>query len=593
MNRLPRSATNLRLLTGASFFLAAALGIWMLTRAGQLGPVGLNDSLQPVVGWSFVSCGLYLWGRRRTNRLGPLMTGVGFLWLFGRAMQLVNDPVVYPLGLWLTDLWTVAFAWFLLSFPSARRLSRPDLAVIGVFLFVTVPLELAWFVFLVPENRMNAFGLLPDAAAADVVDRIQRVVIAAGAVALVLAVGRRWVRSSGLARQQMTPALAGSVAILVQVTEWIFFSSGASPDSLNIAIRLTQIGIPIAVLWLLLETRLARGAVADLVVELGQTPTPARLRDALANALGDPSLRVASWDADAKQFVDSAGLPVELPAFGSSQAVTMLEREGIREAAIIHDAALLEDPGLMAAVSSALRLAVENERLNATVEEQLAEVRASRARIVAAGDAERRRVERDLHDGAQQRLVSLTLALRLARNKVGEDADPALRESIEQAADEARAALAELRDLARGIHPMVLTEAGLGPAVESLARRAAIEVSVEVGAERYPPAVEGAAYFVVSEALANIAKHANASKASIRIRSETDRLILEVEDDGAGGAALTGGTGLRGLGDRLAGVDGTLTIASPIGGGTRLRAEIPVIEAADLGASPVGDATGG
>lgn len=582
MNGLPRHVMRFRLGIAGVVIAAAALGVWMLSRTSQVGSVGLNDVLQVLVGWSFVACGVYLWVRRSTNRLGPLMSGVGFLWLSGRAMQLVDDPVVYPLGLWLTDLWAVAFAWFLLSFPNGRRLSRPDFAVLGVFLFVTVPLELAWFVFLVPENGMNAFGLLPDPAGADLVDRIQRVVIAAGAVALVLVVGRRWLRSSGLGRQQITPALAGSVAILVQVTEWIFFSSGTSPDLLNIAIRVTQIVIPVAVLWLLLETRLARGAVADLVVELGRTPTPARLRDALANGLGDPSLRVAYWASEGNRFVDSRGQAVELPAFGSSQAVTMLEREGVREAAIIHDSALLDDPGLMMAVSSALRLAVENERLNATVEEQLAEVRASRARIVSAGDAERRRVERDLHDGAQQRLVSLSLALRLARNRLGESAEPALRESLDHAAEEARAALAELRDLARGIHPMVLTEAGLGPAIDSLARRATVDVSVDVPEGRYPSAVEGAAYFVVSEALANIAKHAQATKASISVRTAADHVNIEITDDGIGGANAGSGSGLRGLVDRLAAVDGTLTISSPAGAGTRLFAEIPFIQPAQM-----------
>ncbi len=224
-----------------------------------------------------------------------------------------------------------------------------------------------------------------------------------------------------------------------------------------------------------------------------------------------PSLQVAYWAPIQDRFVDAAGEPMELPEDGTGQAVTMLERDGVPEAAIIHDAILLEEPGLIASVASAMRLAVENDRLTAAVEAQLAEVRASRARIVAAGDAERQRVERDLHDGAQQRLVALTLALRLARTRLGDDADPAVRRSLEQASDEAKAALAELRELARGIHPQILTEAGLHAAIESLAARTPATVSVDIDPDaRFAPAVEAIAYFVVSESLANVAKYAEA-----------------------------------------------------------------------------------
>jgi signal transduction histidine kinase len=261
---------------------------------------------------------------------------------------------------------------------------------------------------------------------------------------------------------------------------------------------------------------------------------------------------------------------------GSSRAVTFLERDGEPIAAILHDPVLLEDPGLVASVASAMRLSVENERLQAEVESQLGEVRESRARIVAAGDAERKRVERDLHDGAQQRLVSLTLALRLAKLKLGDDGDPELRQSLDQASDEARSALAELRELARGIHPQILTEAGLGSAIESLADRSPVDVAVDHGTDqRFSPAVEAAAYFVVSEALANVAKYASASRALVRTEWQNDELTIEIADDGIGGAEPGAGGGLRGLADRLSAIDGRLEIVSPTGGGTRLLAHIP------------------
>ena len=508
---------------------AGALGLGMLGGTAQLGLLTLETVLGVLVGWSFVACGTFMWARRPANRLGPLMALVGMLWLLGRTMTLVSYPVVYTAGLWLTDLWAPAFALFLLSFPTGRLTSRTDRAIVGIFLFVTVPLEFLWLLFLVLDHGLNALGIAPNESAAHVIDTIQRVLISFGSLLLVVALGRRWLRSSGPVRRQMWPVLVGGVAILLQSASWIFFSSGESHEQLDDLIFVAQIAIPIAVLTVILRTNMARAAVADLVVELGRTPTPARLRDALANALGDATLQVAYWAPAQNRFVDAAGQPIELPHEGTGQAVTMLERNGVREAAIIHDAILLEEPGLISSVAGAMWLAVENDRLAAEVEAQLQEVRASRARIVEAGDLERRRVERDLHDGAQQRLVSLSLELQVARRALGDGGDPAVRRSLDRAAEEALSALAELRDLALGIHPLILTESGLGEAVESLADRASVDVSVDVGSERYAPAVEAAAYFMISEALTNVTKYAKATKALVRVRGLDDHLSIEVE----------------------------------------------------------------
>jgi signal transduction histidine kinase len=238
---------------------------------------------------------------------------------------------------------------------------------------------------------------------------------------------------------------------------------------------------------------------------------------------------------------------------------------------------LAPGPGADEKVDEKVRtLAADNARLQEEITAQLAEVRASRVRIIAAGDAERKRVERDLHDGAQQRLVSLTLALRLARSRLGEDLDPSAALSLDQASSDAKAALSELRELARGIHPQILTEAGLGPAVESLAARSSVDIRVEIGAARFSSAVEGAAYFTISEALANVAKYAQANQAIVRAGRLDDVLLVEVADDGIGGADPATGTGLRGLADRLESVNGSLQIRSPLGEGTQLVARIPV-----------------
>jgi signal transduction histidine kinase len=214
-----------------------------------------------------------------------------------------------------------------------------------------------------------------------------------------------------------------------------------------------------------------------------------------------------------------------------------------------------------------VHLAVE---LRETVEE----LRESRARVVAAGDAARRQLERDLHDGAQSRLVGLALLLRLARNRAS---DPEQASLLEQASAELSASLQELRELARGIHPAVLTDRGLEPALDALVTRTPVPVKVEAGlTERLPPAVETAAYFVVSEALTNVAKYARATHATVALRRANGTLMVEVADDGIGGASASGGSGLRGLADRVAALDGTLSLDSPSGRGTRLRAKIPV-----------------
>ena len=215
-------------------------------------------------------------------------------------------------------------------------------------------------------------------------------------------------------------------------------------------------------------------------------------------------------------------------------------------------------------------------QLDAQLRDRLEELRASRARLVQAGDAERRRLERDLHDGAQSRLVGVSLLLRNARARAPDDGE--LTQLLDRAMDELTQGLTELRELAHGIHPAVLTDRGLEPALEALVARAPVPVRVEAACdERLPPPVESAAYFVVSEALTNIAKYARATSASVEVRRSNGRVTVEVADDGVGGADASRGSGLRGLADRVAALDGTLSLYSPPGRGTRLRADIPVL----------------
>jgi len=300
-----------------------------------------------------------------------------------------------------------------------------------------------------------------------------------------------------------------------------------------------------------------------------RVPAGGPVREMLAESLGDRTVSVAYWLPDRERFVDEQGHPVELPEPGSGRAWTAVDRDGRRVAAIIHDASLDTTPELVEAAATGSSLALENERLRAEAQARVEELRASRQRILEAGDAARRRIERDLHDGAQQQLVALALELRVLKARLK---DPAIDDLSERLAS----ALSELRELARGIHPAILTDRGLAPAIASLADRSTVPVETRVEIEeRLPAPIEAAAYFLVAEALTNVARYAEATSARVEVYRDDDDLVVLVADDGVGGVDPDAGGGLRGLEDRVATVGGTLEIDSPVGGGTRVCARIP------------------
>jgi len=348
------------------------------------------------------------------------------------------------------------------------------------------------------------------------------------------------------------------------------------PWRLNVAggILLCLLAVPAGVLAIAVLEALGLGlrALVSALLHSGRSSS-GPVREMLAESLGDRTLSIAYWLPDRRTFVDEAGRPVELPEPASGRAWTAVERDGVRVAAIVHDAALDTGPELVQAAAAAAALALDNERLKADLRARVEELRVSRVRIVEAADAARRRLERDLHDGAQQQLVSLALDLRLLKSRVRDtDAEPL----VDGLAEKLAVALAELRELARGIHPAILTDRGLGPAIEALANRVPVSVEHEVVVDEHVSgAIEAAAYFVVAEALTNVVKYAGAGKARVSVRRDRDAVIVLVDDDGVGGAKIGAGTGLRGLQDRLAALDGTLSVDSPEGGGTRLRARIP------------------
>ncbi len=298
------------------------------------------------------------------------------------------------------------------------------------------------------------------------------------------------------------------------------------------------------------------------------------MRELLAERLGDRSLTIAYWLPEREIFVDDAGRPVVLPDPGSGRAWTAVEREGVRVAAIVHDAELDASPELVTAAASAAALAIDNERLKAELRARVEELRVSRLRIVEAADDARRRIERDLHDGAQQQLVSLALDLRMLKVRL---ADSGLAGTVDQIGEKLAVALAELREFARGIHPAFLSERGVGAAVEALVARAPLDVDADVSLDgRLPAPVEAAAYFVIAEGLTNVVRYAETRNATVQVSRRGGEVVVVVADDGKGGATVAGGTGLRGLIDRLAVLDGHLEVSSPVGGGTRLEAHIPI-----------------
>jgi len=349
--------------------------------------------------------------------------------------------------------------------------------------------------------------------------------------------------------------------------------TGSEPDAVFFPPLVARLLIPLAFVFGLVRARLGQVAVGDLVIELDAIG-PETMEQALARTLHDPSLRLGFRLAQADHFVDSLGRPVELPGEGGELTATFIERDGEKLAVLVHDQALLEHPRLVESVVAAARLALDNERLQAQLQNQLAELRASRARLVEAADGERRRLERNLHDGAQQRLIAVGLALNLLRGRiVSHPAAPLLGEAEQELAH----ALQELRELARGIHPAILTDQGLAAAARTLATRGAIPVTVNANGQRFPPAVETAGYYLIAEALTNISRYAQATRAWITITHGDGLARIEIGDDGIGGADPDRGTGLSGLADRIGALEGRLAIDSPSGRGTTIAAEIPCV----------------
>jgi signal transduction histidine kinase len=543
--------------------------------------------LGPLIGLSFMGTGVFAWWRRPLNRFGLLMTGVGIAWFLSGLTE-SNNSTVFTIGSYVEPLYLVIVIQMVLSFPTGRLETFAQRVTIAAAYLDVLVVRLPFFLLggdiagnLEGPRPDNVLAVVDAPDLADVFDYTATFVAVVVLVSTLVLLVRKRQAATPPQRRALAPmlwtglALVGLLGIAFVID--VLGLPGRIGDVAGLLALVAFAILPFAFLAGLVRSRYSRaGAVGELIERLNNPEADRSLGLALADALGDRSLKLVYWRPSAGHYVTYDGRPVELPEAGSGRAVTEVEREGIRVGAIIHDASLADEPGLVRAVAASAALALENERLEAELRARLDELQTSRSRLVEVSMFERRRLERDLHDGAQQRLVALSLQLGLAKRRLEEGQDLAAGAMLDAARDELARALEELRELARGIHPAVLTDRGLEPALEALAERAPLPVSLDqMPAERLPAPVEAAAYFVVAEALTNVVKYAGASTAAVRIRRNGSYAVVEVRDDGVGGADPTIGTGLRGLADRLAALDGRLEVHSPPGEGTTVRAEVP------------------
>jgi signal transduction histidine kinase len=499
------------------------------------------------VGWTLIGCGLVAAGRRPESRTGPLMAATGFTWFLGNFSN-VGMAALAWVAAHLVYLHRGPLVQLVLTYPSGRASSRPARAAVAVGYAAAV---------ITPVWRREVATIL--------------------LAALLLGVAARdYVRAVGRARRMRRAALQAVAGLSVVLAGTAAARLLLPPGDVSGPLLLVyEAALCVLAGWLLAGLLLApwdRVAVTDLVVELGEAHA-GTLRGQLARALGDPSLEIGYWLPDRAVFVDAEGRTLVIPGSGSERSVTVVEREGRPVAVLVHDPDVLADPGLLEAVASAAQLAASHARLQAEVQARVVELEASRRRILVARDDERRRLERRLREGAERRLGQLADTLRRSRRSAS---GPRTREQIAGAEAQLVRTLEELRRLAHGLHPRLLSERGLEDALTVLAKGFPVPVQVTVAGDQVPTPVAVVAYFVCAEALANVAKHAVASRVAVSVTARDGLVRVEVEDDGVGGADPGRGSGLRGLTDRVETVGGTLQVASVPGQGTRLAAEIPL-----------------
>jgi signal transduction histidine kinase len=522
----------------------------------------------------YIFAGIVAWRRRPDSFFGPLMILAGFITQLS-ILQWTSQPLLNTVGQ-LCDL-LVAAVWLhvFLAYPTGRVAGRAEQVVVIIGYVAAVGLQVV-ILMLGGFNDLHVLTVVKRQTAAEAVQNVQLLTLSALAL---IGVGLLWWRWRSLPQwQRRRPAqiVINCFSLSLVMLAALMLAGAFQLPGFEI-IRLATFAVaglaPLAFLAGLLDARLAKAGVGDVLVQLRADPTP-DLRELLALALRDPTLSLIYWLPQYGSWADPDGNSTTLPGPDSGRRVTLVKQNGEQIAALVYDATLGEEPELVEAVSAAAGIALENGRLEAELRARLQELHGSRTRVVEAQQHERRRLERNLHDGAQQRLVALALELGMLAEQA--DSDPATQTRLKRARIEVAESLNELRDLARGLHPAVVSGHGLAVALESLVAVAPLEVQLNTDRlPRLPESLEVAAYYVVSESLTNAAKHAQASRVTVDVGVADSTLIVEIVDDGIGGADSERGTGLRGLADRVEALNGNLRVWSAVGKGTRIRAELP------------------
>jgi signal transduction histidine kinase len=547
-------------------------------------PIIVLDDLIP--GSAFALAGLIALSRRPWNRVGALMIVIGLGLLLGTGPVIDSSIAATDSDAWVFFqlvfglLWVVALLHLLLVFPEGRFVSRLDRWMVRS-LYVVVPLSgllLGVLTFVTVQSMGSGsvrFALVAYLTAAIIY------YLACWVLGLGLVI-RRWVRAAPARRRSMSPVIWSLVPIvLVWLLAVVWAPYGVGGPISNVWGKLVMVSplflvsLPAGFLVALLRSEHEMSSVGELVVKLSDGILPGQLQPALARTLHDPSLEVLYWLPTLGRYADLNGRNASLPAPKSSRAATVLGDPASPVAALVYDSSLRNEAKLVDTAAAAVRLALENARLQVQLRAQLDEVQQSRMRLVEAADSERRRVERDLHDGAQQQLVTLILSLQLAKAEALRSSDSKTVQLLDASIGSLVQALDELRSLARGIHPTILAEAGLIPAIRSLADRCPIPVEVTGELGRIEPKLETALYFVAAEAITNAVKHSKGQHICVDVRRGSGWASVDISDDGIGGADLSQGTGLVRLADRLAAVGGRFNVQSSASDGTTLHAEVP------------------
>ena len=486
-----------------------------------------------------------------------------------------DQPLLNTIGQ-LCDLLAAALLLHVfLAYPSGRLGSQIERVVVVTAYVAALGLQLV-ILMLGGFNDRHLLTVVKQPAAAEAVQNLLLLMLSALALVGVVLLWRRWRSLPSWQRRRSTQIVINCFSLsLVMLAALLIVGAFQLPgfEILRLA-TFAVVGLaPLAFLAGLLDARLAKASVGELLVQLRASPAP-DLQELLAQALRDPTLSLIYWLPQYGSWADQNGNPTTLPEPDSGRRVTVVEHHGEQVAALVYDATLGEEPELVEAVSAAAAIALENGRLEAELRARLQELHGSRTRVVEAEQNERRRLERDLHDGAQQRLVALALELGLLAEQTG--SDPATQTRLKRARSEVAESLSELRDIAHGLHPAVVSGHGLAVALESLVAATPLDVHLRTdGLPRLSEPLEVAAYYVVSESLTNATKHAHATRVTVDVGVIDGTLVAEIVDDGIGGADSEGGAGLRGLADRVEALNGRLRIWTAAGKGTRVRAELP------------------